>query len=538
MKAQDLKNSILQMAVQGKLVPQDLADEPASVLLERIRQERAKLIKEKKIKAPKGGESGIYRGSDGSRYEKRVDAKGRESEPVCIDDEIPFEIPESWEWVRLSTIAEVLNGDRGKNYPAKSKLKDEGIPFVSALNIDGGIVSLNQMKYLSAEQFEALRAGKLNRDDIVFCIRGSLGKFGIFPFDSGAIASSLVIVRINDSELVTLPYLRLLLGSPITAQQIRIQNNGTAQPNLAANSFMNFIYPVPPLAEQRRIAERVSELMPLVEEYGELEDEREALDAALPGRLRKSVLQMAVEGKLAPQDPSDEPASVLLERIRAERAKLVEERKIKAPKGGESVIYLGSDGRRYEKCGKGEPVCIDDEIPFDIPKGWEWARLATFFTKMGSGSTPAGGRKVYKDEGPMLIRSQNVHNDGLRLDDVAHFDRSLFERRSTHVEPNDMLLNITGASIGRCAVAPEEIGDADVNQHVLIMRPICPETNAFIHKAVLSELVQSQIMGSQVGATKEGLSAAKASSLLVPVPPLAEQSQIVERLDSILANIN
>ena len=180
MKAKDLKNSILQMAVQGKLVPQNPDDEPASVLLERIRAERVTLIKEKKIKASKGGESIIYLGSDGSRYEKRVDAKGRESEPVCIDDDIPFEIPESWEWVRLSTIAEVLNGDRGKNYPAKSKLKDEGIPFVSALNIDGGIVSLNQMKYLSAEQFEALRSGKLNRDDIVFCIRVMIGQVWYF----------------------------------------------------------------------------------------------------------------------------------------------------------------------------------------------------------------------------------------------------------------------------------------------------------------------------------------------------------------------
>ena len=333
-------------------------------------------------------------------------------------------------------------------------------------------------------------------------------------------------------------FLALCLNSPYVRFQRTALATGNIIVHLSGDKIGKMLIAIPPLAEQRRIAERISDLMPLVDEYGRLEDEREALDAALPERLHKSVLQMAVEGKLVSQDPGDEPASALLARIREERAGLIKDKKIKAPKGGESVIYLGSDGRRYEKRGKGEPVCIDDEIPFDIPRGWEWARLATFFTKLGSGSTPAGGRKVYKDEGPMLIRSQNVHNDSLRLDDVAHFDRSLFERRSTHVEPNDMLLNITGASIGRCAVAPEEIGDADVNQHVLIMRPICPETIAFIHKAVLSELVQSQIMGSQVGATKEGLSAAKASSLLVPVPPLAEQSRIVEWLDSVLANIN
>ena len=141
---------------------------------------------------------------------------------------------------------------------------------------------------------------------------------------------------------------------------------------------MPLSFPCRPSAEQRRIAERVSELMPLVGEHGKLEDEREALDASLPERLRKSVLQMAVEGKLVPQDPSEEPASVLLDRIREERAHLIKEKKIKAPKGGESVIYLGSDGRRYEKRGKGEPVCIDDEIPFEIPEGWEWASSAAY----------------------------------------------------------------------------------------------------------------------------------------------------------------
>ena len=527
MKAKDLKNSILQMAVQGKLVPQDPSDEPASALLERIRAERAKLIKEKKIKAPKGGESVIYLGSDGSRYEKRVDAKGRESEPVCIDNEIPFGVPEDWEWVRFSQAVPIQYG-----FAADSQLfrNDAPIRLIRIRDVNSGDLVHTAIAYAGSYEPQYLvQFG----DDLI----SMDGEFKCRRWRGPDALLNQRVCRLDYLQDTLLPDFVSMAINWYLAELWKITSKTTVK-HLSAKALDNMLFAVPPLDEQRRIAGRVSELIPLVEEYGKLEDGREALDAALPERLHKSVLQMAVEGKLAPQDPSDEPASVLLERIRAERAKLIKERRIKTPKGGESVIYLGSDGRRYEKRGKGEPVCIDDEIPFDIPKGWEWARLATFFTKMGSGSTPAGGRKVYKDEGPMLIRSQNVHNDGLRLDDVAHFDRPLFERRSTHVEPNDMLLNITGASIGRCAVAPEEIGDADVNQHVLIMRPICPETNAFIHKAVLSELVQSQIMGSQVGATKEGLSAAKASSLLVPVPPLAEQSRIVERLDSVLANIN
>ncbi len=473
-----------------------------------------------------------------------MNAKGRESESICIDGEIPFEIPDGWEWTRLEAVLSLASG-LGYKKPDLAVKGDCMIRVYRGGNIglgDNPAPKDNDIMISSEFVDDSLI---LHDGQIITPAVTSLENVGKAAFIKGADGKTVcggfvfyLTPQLEDSTLSE--YLFRYLSSPshVGYCKANVKKSGQAFYNLSKAALNKALIPVPPLAEQRRIVECVSGLMPLVEEYGRLEDERQALDAALPDRLRKSVLQMAVEGKLVPQDPSDEPASALLDRIREERAKLIREKEIKAPKGGESVIYLGSDGRRYEKRGKGEPVCIDDEIPFDIPKGWEWARLATFFTKMGSGSTPAGGRKVYKDEGPMLIRSQNVHNDGLRLDDVAHFDRPLFERRSTHVEPNDMLLNITGASIGRCAVAPEEIGDADVNQHVLIMRPICPETNAFIHKAVLSELVQSQIMGSQVGATKEGLSAAKASSLLVPVPPLAEQSRIVERLDSVLANIN
>ena len=476
-------------------------------------------------------------GSDGSPYEKKVDAKGRVTSDKCIANEVPFEeLPEGWYWTRLESVAQILNGDRGKNYPAKSKLHDSGIPFVSAINVERGVVSETSMLYMTEDQYDLLNAGKLEHGDMVFCIRGSLGKFGIFPFERGAIASSLVIVRLIDSIGISVKYLSALFDSALTTASIKRFNNGTAQPNLSAANFQSFLYPLPPLAEQRRIVERVDELMPLVEEYGELEDARGALDAALPGRLRKSVLQLAVQGGLVPQDPADEPAGILLERIRGQRRQLVAEGKMRAPKGGESIIFAGSDGRRYEKRvdAKGresDPVCIDDEIPFEIPEGWEWARLGSVFAKMGSGSTPAGGRKVYQDEGPMLIRSQNVHNEGLRLDDVAHFAYSLFAKRGSHVLPNDMLLNITGASIGRCAIVPDSFGDADVNQHVLIMRPVLPIASEYLHAAIISPLVQSAIMVGQVGATKEGLSASKAAELLVPFPPLVEQRRIVDVVD-------
>ncbi|MFZ2755344.1 MAG: restriction endonuclease subunit S [Atopobiaceae bacterium] len=250
--------------------------------------------------------------------------------------------------------------------------------------------------------------------------------------------------------------------------------------------------------------------------------------------LRNSILQLAVEGRLVPQDATEEPASELIARIRDERRRLVAAGKAKAPKGGESVICRGEGDSWYERRGKGEPRCIDSEIPFDIPEGWEWARLGSLCSKIGSGSTPSGGRNSYVDEGPMLLRSQNVHDEGLRLDGVARFAYKLYEGRGSHVEPNDVLLNITGASIGRCAVAPASIGEADVNQHVLILRQVSMSLTSYIHMAIVSPVVQGKIMSAQVGATKEGLSATKAKALLVPLPPLAEQQRIVARVDELM----
>ena len=247
---QKLTKSILQEAVQGKLVPQDPADEPASALLERIRAEKEHLIKSGKIKRDKH-ESVIFR-RDNSYYE-RVDGIER-----CIDDEIPFEIPESWEWVRLNSISKILNGDRGKNYPSKSTLSSIGIPFISALNLDGNtIVQDENLLCMTEEQYNRLGNGKLIKNDIVVCIRGSLGKHGRYPFEKGAIASSLTILRPYYLAESIGDYIMLWLDSPAFFKQIRKYDNGTAQPNLAAKSFEQFLIPLPPHSEQHRIITKV-----------------------------------------------------------------------------------------------------------------------------------------------------------------------------------------------------------------------------------------------------------------------------------------
>ena len=368
MKAKDLKNSILQMAIEGKLVPQDPNDEPASVLLERIREEKHKLIAEGKAKFPKGGESIIYIGSDGSPYEKRVDAKGRVLNDKSIADEVPFEeLPEGWAWARLESALFNRDAERVPVSVADREKLDKLYDYYGASGVIDKVDSYLFDKPLLLVGEDG--ANLLTRSKpIAFMARG---KYWVNNH-------AHVLDGISESYL---EYIALYINSISLAPYV----TGTAQPKMNQAKMGLIFVPLPPLAEQRRIVGRVGELMPLVDEYGGLEDAREALDAALPGRLRKSVLQLAVRGGLVPQDPADEPAGVLLERIRGQRRQLVAKGEMKAPKGGESIIFAGSDGRRYEKRvdargRESDPVCIEDEIPFEIPEGWEWARLGSVFS--------------------------------------------------------------------------------------------------------------------------------------------------------------
>ena len=237
----DMQKSILQMAIQGKLVEQRPEDGTGEELYQKILAEKQKLIKDGKIKK-----------------EKPL--------PEVFEDEIPFEIPANWKWVRVSELFSVLNGDRGKNYPAKSTLSHKGIPFISALNLNGKtVVEDDNLLCMSEQQYERLGNGKLIQGDIVVCIRGSLGKHGKYPFNRGAIASSLVILRpFLDNEIIS-DFLMIYLDTSLFFSEIRKYDNGTAQPNLAAKCLQQFLFPLPPLAEQKRIIDKLEEISPLCE---------------------------------------------------------------------------------------------------------------------------------------------------------------------------------------------------------------------------------------------------------------------------------
>lgn len=233
-------------------------------------------------------------------------------------------------------------------------------------------------------------------------------------------------------------------------------------------------------------------------------------------KLNEAILQLAVQGKLVSQDPNDEPASELIKRIEAEKQQLIEEKKIKKSKP--------------------LPEITDEERPFTLPEGWEWARLGNLVSQMGSGSTPRGGKKIYQEKGIKFLRSQNVWNEGLRIDGVACIPPEIHEKmKRTTVYPKDILLNITGASIGRSALVSDDFDTGNVSQHVCIIRLIGLETRQFIHKCIISPYFQKTIMDVQVGISREGLSKASLSEILVPLPPLAEQKRILKHVDILLA---
>ncbi len=319
----------------------------------------------------------ISQASDGSPYEKRVDAKGCVLSDECIADEVPFEkLPEGWAWARLENLCSVITDGDHQAPPQQA----DGVPFLVISDVSSGELDFSNTRHVSIDYFNSLDdSRKPCRGDLLLTVTGS---FGIpVPVDTEenfCFQRHIALLR----PLSCRKFMANILLAPSTYEYFKAKATGTAQKTVSLSCLRSTLLALPPEIEQLRIVGKLAQLMPLVEEYGKLEDDREELDAALPDRLRKSVLQMAVQGKLAPQDPTDEPACKLLKRIRDQRRELVAEKKMKAPKGGESVIFTGSDGRRYEKRidAKGresEPACIEDEIPFDIPDSWEWARLGS-----------------------------------------------------------------------------------------------------------------------------------------------------------------
>ena len=479
--------------------------------------------------------------SDGSPYEKRVDAKGHVLSDTCIADEAPLEeLPKGWAWVRLSTLFTKM-GSGSTPAGGRKVYQDEGPLLIRSQNVHNEGLKLEDVAHFAYSLFKK-RGSHVLPNDILLNITGaSIGRCAIVPnpFEEADVNQHVLIMRPVDSTLNH--YLHIAIVSPLIQAAIMVGQVGATKEGLSATKASNLIVPVPPLAEQYRVVERVNQLMPLVEEYGKLEDDREALDAALPERLRKSVLQVAVQGKLVPQDPSNEPASTLLERIRGQRRQIIAEKKMKAPKGGESVIFRGSDGRRYEKRvhAKGresEPVCIEDEIPFEIPASWEWARLESVCSLIrGSGIKRAD---VMADGLPCVRYGELYTTYETSIVDVASLTSKEIFDVSKKLEPDEVLVTLTGENdidIGRAVYNAS--GSVLAFGGDLLALKGRKVRGDYLAMAINSSAVGSQRTKASTGNIIVHLSAAKVSRFLVPLPPLAEQACIVEQFETLLSII-
>ena len=362
MNGKQLKNSILQWAIQGKLVPQDPNDEPASVLLDKIRQEKECLIKEKKIKRDKNA-SIIYRGEDNSYYEKFL-ATG---EVKCIDEEIPFEIPKGWEWCRMGNIGEWGAGAT----PAKGNpdYYNGNILWLRTGELNNDIVYDTEIKITKKALKEcSLRLNKVG--DVMIAMYGAtIGKVAIVGKEMTTNQACCACTPIGIFNWFLFYF---LMGSQLDFIK---KGEGGAQPNISRQKLIAHLMPVPPIEEQHRIVSRIREVLPYVERYTHSQVAQNILNESIKPMLRKSILQEAIQGRLVSQNSSDESANDLLLRIKEEKQRLVKEGMLKKSALEDSVIYKGDDNKYYENHGK-NVVCIDTEIPFEIPSSWQWVRLA------------------------------------------------------------------------------------------------------------------------------------------------------------------
>ena len=521
MTAQQLKNSILQMAVQGKLVPQDPNDEPASVLLQRIKAKKQELIKAGKIKKDKKS-SEIFRGATHNLPYAFCEQIGKEIRD--ISDEIPFEIPDSWEWVRLSSICtKLVDGDHN---PPKGEKSTTQYYMLSSTNINHNtLVELNKVRYLNKEIFEKENSRtKVSVGDVFFTSVGSLGRSCVFQGGHNICFQRSVTVI---STLIYNYYLKYFFDNPFFQDKIVREATGTAQKGFYLNQLSECIIPLPPLFEQHRIVAKIEELLPYIERYGKAEEHLTTLNTTFPEALKKSILQEAVQGKLVPQNPDDEPASVLLERIRAEKQGLIKQGKIKKNKN-ESVI-ITRDKIPYEII-DGKERCIADEVPFEIPDSWCWCRWGTI-----SESIQYGYNAPAKENGRIkMVRISDIQDNKVLWDTVPFCDIDEESIETYLLKQNDILFARTGGTVGKSYLVKEVPKDAIYAGYLIRTRysnNLSPEYLKFFME---SELYWIQLRNGTIATAQPNCNGKTLAHMLVPIPPLAEQKRIVAKTEELM----
>ncbi|MDR2407802.1 MAG: restriction endonuclease subunit S [Bacteroidales bacterium] len=516
MKAEELRKSILQLAIQGKLVKQNPDDEPASVLLEKIRVEKQRLVKEGKIKKEKT-ESFIYRGADNSYYEKignNYELRIKNYEERCIDDEIPFEVPDSWEWVRLNNVCHIIMGQSPDGTSVTNS--SDGIEFHQ-----GKVFFTNRIIGKSAQT--TIAPSKIAPEEsVLLCVRAPVGKVNLTDRE---LCIGRGLCSLKPFISISIDFLYYLLE---TYEDIFVkQATGTTFIAITGEVVNKQLVPIPPLSEQQRIINQLELLEPLIAEYDKYEKKETLLAADFPDKLKKSILQSAIQGKLVAQNPDDEPASVLLETIRKEKEQLIKSGKLKRDKN-ESFIYKdAADNSYYEKIG-GETRCIDDEVPFEVPDSWEWCRL-----------------KNIVQINPTNKADDNVNASFVTMKyiEAGYSNSFTFEEKEwgkikkgfTHFQNGDVAFaKITPCFQNRKSLIfnnlANNIGAGTTELHIL--RPISEYINPFyLLICVKTEyFVKYGITNFTGTAGQQRFPTDKLKDILIPLPPAREQKQIAKKV--------
>ncbi|WP_074414375.1 restriction endonuclease subunit S [Streptococcus suis] len=505
MTPEQLKASILQRAMEGKLVPQDPNDEPASELLKRIKDEKEKLISEGKVKRDKK-ETEFFCGDDGKPYEKLADGTVKKVE-------VPYEIPESWEWVRLGNIGYWGSGAT----PSKSNLKyyePQAVPWLLTGDLTDGYITHipNKISELALEKTSV----RLNpTGSVLIAMYGAtIGKLGILTFPATTNQACCACNTLFHVEKLFLFYFLMSARKNFTARA-----EGGAQPNISKEKIINTLFPLPPLAEQKRIVTQIERALKQVEIYAENYHKLQELDRAFPDKLKKSILQYAMQGKLVAQNPNDEPVEILLEKIRAEKQKLFEEGKLKKKDLTEMVVIKGDDNSHYQ------------DVPYDIPESWKWVRLNNILdVRDGTHNTPK-----YVNEGVPLLTSKNLVNGKIVKEPskLISIEDSLEINKRSKVDKNDILLAMIG-TVGNPVLVPELDYEFSV-KNVAILKHITELNMKFTYYFTQYHSIELKKISS--GAVQNFVSLKTLRQILFPLPPLAEQRRIVSKISKIFSVI-
>ncbi len=494
MTGQQLKNSILQMAIQGKLVPQDPYDEPASVLLDKIRKEKARLVKEGKLKK-----------------------KDLEETPIS-PDEIPFDAPDSWVWCRLIEIAlDSADGPFGSNLKKEHYTERKEVRIIQLSNIgEFGWKDAN-VKYTTFEYLPNIARSEAFAGDIIIAKMMPAGRAIICPDNDIKYVLSSDAVRFNFSSQMYKPFLYYAINSPVFKEQVYGEVQGITRVRTSLNKLRTYMLPIPPLAEQQRIVRKIEELMPKVDEYNKSQEALNELNASIPNKLRQSILQEAIQGHLMPQDPNDEPASVLLDKIRNEKARLVKEGKLKKKDLEEKPIS-------------------PEEIPFDIPEGWEWIRLNNLaLVARGGSPRPIKDYITESTDGINWIKIGDTEKGGKYINSCEEKIKPEGVQRSRMVHPGDFLLT-NSMSFGRPYITNVE---GCIHDGWLVISQYYKGFDTdFLYYLLSSPFAYSQFSEKTAGAVVQNLNKDKVAESIFPLPPLSEQRRIVTKIEELMPKID